>query len=96
MKIRVTSFLIGRPLIASGFNSSKASKSFLVPNMTQKQLDVASLEDFSAVQWESNQVTCQLQERFSLIVKGYNHSRYSGQRSNFCVLDLIDACLRTR
>ena len=61
---------------ASGFNSSKASESFLVTNMTQKQLDVASLDDFTAVQWESNQVTCHLQERFSLIVKRYKHQIY--------------------
>ena len=63
--------------------------------MTQKQLDVASLEDFSAVQWESNQVTCQLQERFSLIVKRYNHEIYILLRSGSKVIklpcDIFDA-----
>lgn len=46
-------------------------KSVEVHNMTQKQLDMAScsLEEFSAIQWEQNQVTCQLSGRFSLIVK---------------------------
>lgn len=95
MNTRVTSFLIGYPLIASGFNSIQASDSLLVPNMTQKQLDLASLEDFTAVQWESNQVTCQLHERFSLIVKRYNNEIYILLRSGSKVIklpcDIFDA-----
>ena len=56
MKIHVTSFLIGHAMIASRFNSSQASESFLVLNMAQRKLDVSSLDDFTAIHWESNQV----------------------------------------
>ena len=95
MNTCVTNFLIGYPLIASGFNSIEAPDSLLVPNMTQKQLDVASLEVFTAVQSESNQVTCQLHERFSLIVKRYNHEIYILLRSGSKVIklpcDIFDA-----
>ena len=49
--------------------------------MAQKQLDVVSLEEFSSVQWEPNQVTCQLQERFSLVVKRYQNEVYVLLRS---------------
>ena len=77
------------------FNSIQASESFEVPNMTQKQLDVASLEQFTAVQWERNQVTCQLHERFSLVVKRYNHEIYILLRSGTKVIklpcDIFDA-----
>ena len=59
-----------------------------MPSMTQKQLDVASLDDFTAVQWESNQVTCQLHERFSPIVKRYKHDIYILLRSGSKVIKL--------
>ena len=56
---------------------------------------VASLEDFTAVQWESNQVTCQLHKRFSPIVKRYNHEIYILLRSGSKVIklpcDIFDA-----
>lgn len=87
--VHVTSFLIGHCLNASRFtNIVDTSESFEVPNMTQKQLDVASLEEFTAVHWEPNQVTCQLHERFSLIVKRYNHEIYILLRSGSKVIKL--------
>ena len=49
--------------------------------MTQKQLDVFSLEEFSSVLWEPNQVTCQLQKPFSLAVKRYQNKVYVLLRS---------------
>lgn len=53
--------------------------------MTQKQVEESSCvrvsEDFDTVQWESNQVICQLDERFSLVVKRYNREVYILLRS---------------
>jgi hypothetical protein len=63
--------------------------------MTQKQLDAASLEDFTDIQWERNQVTCQLQDRFSLVVKRYQREVYILLRSGTKVIklpcDIFDA-----
>lgn len=49
--------------------------------MAQKHLDMVSLEEFSSVQWEPNQVTCQLRKRFSLVVKRYQNEVYVLLRS---------------
>lgn len=48
--------------------------------MAQKQVEERycerDIEDFDTVQWEHNQVICQLDDRFSLVVKRYNQSVY--------------------
>lgn len=65
--------------------------------MTQKQLDMAnqSLEEFSAVLQEHNQVTCQLPGRFSLIVKRNKQLIYvllrSGNKLIKLPFDIFDA-----
>lgn len=56
--------------------------------MAQKHLDMVSLEDFSSIQWEPNQVTCQLRERFSLIVKRYQNEVYVLLRSGSKLIKL--------
>ena len=58
--------------------------------MTQKQLDMASipLEDITDIQWEGNQITCQLCDRFSLIVKRHKHKVYILLRSGTKVIKL--------
>ena len=59
-------------------------------NMAQIPLDRATnfSEDFSAVQWDHNQVTCQLNQRFSLIVKRCKQSIYILLRSGNKVIKL--------
>ena len=65
--------------------------------MTQKQVDNSSysLEEFSAVQCERNQVTCQLNQRFSLIIKRCKQSIYvlvpSGNKVIKLPCDVFDA-----
>ena len=58
--------------------------------MAQIQLDRATNfpEDFSAVQWDHNQVTWQLNQRFSLIVKRCKQSIYILLRSGNKVIKL--------
>ena len=56
--------------------------------MAQKQLDVARLEEITSVQWEDNQVICQLREPFSLVVKRYKQEVYILLRSGSKVIKL--------
>ena len=56
--------------------------------MAQQQLNVISLEEFSSIQWQPNEVTCQLQERFSLVVKRYQHEVYIQLRSGRKIIKL--------
>ena len=58
--------------------------------MTQMQLDMVShfSEDFGAIYWDHNQVTCQLNKRFSLIVKRCKQSIYILLRSGNKVIKL--------
>ena len=64
--------------------------------MTQRQLDGVNgcFEDFSDIQWEHNQVTCQLNERIALVVKRYNKDVYillqSGTRCIKLTGDIFD------
>ena len=69
----------------------------ILANMTQRQVEGGScgFEDFYAVQWEQNQVICQLNERFSLVVKRYNQDAYlllqSGRKCLKLPFDVVDA-----
>ena len=58
--------------------------------MAQMQLDMAThfAEEFGAVQWDHNQVTCHLNQRFSLIVKRCKQSIYILLRSGNKVIKL--------
>ena len=58
--------------------------------MAQMQLDMAThfAEEFGAVQWDGNQVTCRLNQRFSLIVKRCKQSIYILLRSGNKVIRL--------
>lgn len=66
----------------------QSSKTVLI--MAQMQLDMASHfpEEFGAVQCDGNQVTCQLNPRFSLIVKRCKQSIYILLRSGNKVIKL--------
>ena len=58
--------------------------------MAQMQLDMAThfAEEFGAVQWDGSQVTCRLNQRFSLIVKRCKQSIYILLRSGNKVIRL--------
>ena len=58
--------------------------------MAQMQLDMAThfAEEFGAVQWDGNQVTCRLNQRFSLIVKRCKQSIFMLLRSGNKVIRL--------
>ena len=68
--------------------------------MAQKQLDVTALEEFTSVQWEPNQVTCQLDDRVSLVVKHYQKEVYvllrNGTRAMKLSPSMFDAICRAQ
>jgi len=49
-----------------------------VSDMTQRQLDVShfrvNYDEFQRVEFSNNQVTCELNDRFSIVVKRQRHS----------------------